>query len=435
MINMQLLGNKALRIAIIGAGISGLYAAHQLHKDHDIRLFEAADYLGGHSNTVTVLQNRQRIDVDTGFIVYNERNYPLFTALLNQLGVGTQATDMSFSVSCRQSGLEYCGSSLNNIFAQRKNLFKRSFHRMLLEILRFNKLSEKLLSAPASQSLEGFLKQHNFSGMVVDDYLIPMAAAIWSSNPRLILDFPAAYFGRFFDNHGLLSVKNRPQWRTIKGGSRNYVNAMTNKFADNIHLNAPVSNVQHVGNQVRVKVRNEQSELFDSVVFACHSDQALQMLERPTDAEQSILGAIGFQTNDTVLHTDKRLMPGNQRAWAAWNYHRTAERSDEVCVTYDMTHLQHLDTETPLLVTLNATEHIDPDTILKQFSYEHPIYDHASVAARNSLPDINGRRNTYYCGAYWGYGFHEDGVRSAENIVEAIRGSEDGKQLHLQRVS
>jgi len=424
-----------LRIAIIGAGVSGLYAAHLLHKDHEITLFEAADYPGGHSNTVTVQDQGKTVDVDTGFIVYNERNYPLFTALLNELDVDTTATDMSFSVSCRQSGLEYCGSSLNNVFAQRKNLFRRSFHRMLLEILRFNKMSEKLLAAPASQSLAGFLKQHNFSGMVVDDYLLPMAAAIWSSNPRLILDFPAAYFGRFFDNHGLLTVSDQPQWRTIKGGSKNYVDPLTAAFSDRIRLNAPVSKVQRIGDQVRVTVQNQQSELFDIVVFACHSDQALSMLEKPTTAEENILGAIGFQTNDTVLHTDRRLMPDNQRAWAAWNYHRVASQADEVCVTYDMSSLQHLDTSTPFLVTLNATEHIDPDKILRQFTYEHPIYDRAGVDARNNWADINGTCNTFYCGAYWGYGFHEDGVRSAEDMVAAIREMNDAKQLHLQRVS
>ena len=429
------MGRHKLRIAIIGGGISGLYTAHLLQKQHDFKLYEAANYVGGHSNTVEVEIQGDTVAVDTGFIVYNERNYPLFTALLDELGVATLATDMSFSVSCRQSGLEYCGTSLNTLFAQRRNIFRRSFQRMIFEILRFNKLSTKLLAAPASQSLQGFLKQHNFSGMVVDDYLIPMAAAIWSSNPSVILDFPAAYFGRFFDNHGLLTVNDQPQWRTILGGSKHYVNKLTAQFIERIQLNSPVTRVQRLGDQIRVITKDKSADTFDAVVFACHSDQALKMLEKPSTDEQRILGAIEFQSNDTVLHTDKRLMPDNQRAWAAWNYHRIAKQADQVCVTYDMTALQHLETPLPLLVTLNATEHIDAKQILGQFCYDHPLYTHASVAARGEWDKINGVNNSFFCGAYWGYGFHEDGMRSAAKVVAAINELSDAKQLHIQRVS
>jgi predicted NAD/FAD-binding protein len=433
----QQVGEHKLRIAIIGAGISGLYAGHLLHKDHEITLFEAADYIGGHSNTVDVTVANQQISVDTGFIVCNDRNYPLFIALLEELGVETIDTEMSFGVSCRRSGLEYCGSSLNNLFAQRRNLLNGSFHRMLFDIVRFNNLAEKLLDAPPSQSLAGFLGDHGFSGMVIDDYLVPMAAAIWSSNPSLILSFPAAYFGRFFHNHGLLSINNRPQWRTVAGGSRQYVDALIKPFRDSIRVGTSVSRVRRFPNQVRVTTADGHLDTFDAIVLACHSDQALSMLEEPTEAERQILGAIRYQANDTVLHTDRRLMPANTRAWAAWNYHRMEADGDEVSVTYDMTNLQHLPLENPLMVSLNATRHIDPDTILRQFTYEHPLYDLESVAARSSWAEINGQNNTFYCGAYWGYGFHEDGVRSAANAVEAINTRymrENDSELHLQRV-
>jgi predicted NAD/FAD-binding protein len=422
-----------LRVAIVGAGISGLYAAHLLHKDHDITVFESADYIGGHSNTVEVTVEDRLISVDTGFIVYNERNYPLFTALLNELGVATQDTEMTFSVSCRRSGLEYSGSSLNTLFAQRRNLFRRDFRHMLTEILRFNKLIDELLAAPPSQSLAQFMNEHGFSGMVIDDYLVPMAAAIWSSKPELILEFPAAYFGRFFHNHGLLSVNNRPQWRTVVGGSRNYVNALTQPFRDRLFTRCAVTRIDREEQQVKITLSTGEQQQFDAVALTCHSDQALAMLANPTADERRILGAIPYQSNDTVLHTDRSLMPASRRAWAAWNYHRMAEDETEVSVTYDMTSLQHLGTSSPVLVSLNATDQIDPDTILQRFTYEHPIYDMESVAARQSWGEINGQHSTYYCGAYWGYGFHEDGVRSAADMVDALN-TRSHEELHLQRV-
>jgi len=411
-----------LRIAIIGSGIAGLYAAYKLHKKHDITVFEVNDYPGGHTHTVEASIDGVKTSVDTGFIVYNTRNYPLFTRLLNDLDIVTQEGDMSFSMSCKTSGLEYSGSSLNTLFAQRRNLFSPSFYGMLREIMRFNSLSNELLQAPAEQNLAGFLDQHRFSGTAVDNYLLPMAGAIWSSDPADILDFPAAYFGRFLHNHGLLTVNDRPQWRTIKGGSQNYVGPLIAAFREHVYLTSPIERVERSADHVTIKPRNQETQIFDEVVFACHSDQALSMLSDPTAAEQDILAAIGFQENDTVLHTDTSLLPDARLAWSAWNYHRFKNDGDGVSVTYHMSMLQKLDTTKPLLVSLNATDHIDPDKILQRLSYHHPVYTTKSVLAREKWQDISGQNRTHFCGAYWGYGFHEDGLRSATAVVDTIEG-------------
>ncbi len=410
-----------MRIAIVGGGIAGLYTAHRLHPHHDIQLFEAGIYPGGHTNTVDVTVDGVTTAVDTGFIVHNNRNYPLFTALLDELGVAAQDGEMSFSMSCALSGLEYSGSSLNTLFAQRRNLLRPSFYKMLSEILRFNGLSDRLVSAPPEQNLAGFLAEHDFSGPVVDDYLVPMAAAIWSSDPAEILDFPAAYFGRFFHNHGLLSVNDRPQWRTVCGGSRNYVSPLIAPFRDRVHLNAPIDRIQRGDGHVLVKPRNQEVQHFDQVVLACHSDQALRLLADASTAEREILGAIAFQDNDTVLHTDTALLPRSRRAWAAWNYLRFQSDVQQVCVTYHMSLLQKLHTPRPLLVTLNATDRINPDAVLQRIRYQHPGYNTAGVRARGRWQEISGVNNTHYCGAYWGYGFHEDGVRSGKAVADALQ--------------
>jgi len=391
-----------------------------LQHEHDITVFEAADYPGGHTNTVDVTVDGVTTAVDTGFIVHNDRNYPLFTALLEELGVAAQDGEMSFSMSCGLTGLEYSGSSLNTLFAQRRNLFNLRFLGMLREILRFNSCSDALLSAPPEQSLAQFLQQGNFAGPLVDDYLVPMAAAIWSSDPANILDFPAAYFGRFFHNHGLLTVNDRPQWRTICGGSRSYVAPLIAPFRDRVLLNAPVERVSRAADHAQVKIRGAEPERFDQVIFACHSDQALGMLDDPTPAEREVLGAIPYQPNDTVLHTDTALLPRSKLAWSAWNYHRFESAATEVCVTYHMSMLQQLTSPRPLLVSLNATDRINPETVLQRIRYEHPVYDTASVAARGRWHEISGSNNTHYCGAYWGYGFHEDGLRSAKSAVERM---------------
>jgi predicted NAD/FAD-binding protein len=404
----------------VGGGISGLYLAYLLYQQHDVTVFEAGDHAGGHTHTHDVDIEGTAVAVDTGFIVHNDRNYPLFVDLIKQLDVAAQDGDMSFSMSCDLTGLEYCGSSLNTVFAQRRNLFRPRFITMLREILRFNGLQTALLAAPAEQNLAEFLGGHGFSGPVIDDYLLPMAAAIWSSKPAEILDFPAAYFGRFFANHGLLSINDRPQWRTISGGSRAYVEPLIAPFRDQVRLRTPVTRVERRAGQVSVAATGMPAEVFDAVVFACHSDQALAALGDPTGAEREILGAIPYQPNETILHTDISLMPGNRRAWASWNYHRFVSDEQQVCVTYDMTHLQQLQAPQRLLVTLNATDRIDPAKILRRLNYAHPVYNRASVAARGRWREISNSNNTHYCGAYWGYGFHEDGLRSAVAVARDL---------------
>jgi len=402
-----------------------LYAARLLYNQHEITVYEGGDYAGGHTNTVMAEIDGVTTPVDTGFIVYNERNYPLFTRLLNELDVTTQRGDMSFSLSCRNSGLEYSGSTLNTLFAQRRNLLRPSFYKMLAEIARFNRLQDELLAAPATETLADYLQRHNFSGPVVDDYLVPMAAAIWSAEPASILDFPAAYFGRFFANHGLLSINDRPQWRTIVGGSSNYVAPLIEPFRDRVRLKHPVSAVTRTDSGVKITA-NGQTENYDQVIIACHSDQALQMLTDPNAAEREILGAIPYQPNETVLHTDTRLLPEKKLAWAAWNYHRFSGAENQVSVTYHMSMLQKLDSPLPLLVSLNATGQIDPAKILRRINYEHPVYDTPSVTARARWGEISGCNSTHYCGAYWGYGFHEDGLRSAAAVVASLTGANPG---------
>jgi predicted NAD/FAD-binding protein len=391
-----------------------------LYPHHDITVFESGAYAGGHTNTVDVTIGDETVAVDTGFIVHNDRNYPLFVALMNELGVATQDSEMSFSMSCEISGLEYCGSSLNTVFAQRRNIARPRFIGMLREILRFNKLSDRLLAASDDQNLAEFLAEHDFNGAIADDYLIPMAAAIWSSDPTEILDFPAAYFGHFFHNHGLLSISNRPQWKTIPGGCRNYIAPLSAPFKENVLLNAPVTRVERDANGVDIVTADSHRARFDAVVFACHSDQALGMLAQPTQAEADVLGAIPYQRNETVLHTDIGLMPRKRRAWASWNYRRFDHHSRQVSVTYDMTHLQHLQASERLLVTLNATDKINPNRVLRRIDYQHPVYNRHSVVARGRWQEISGVNRSYYCGAYWGYGFHEDGMRSAVAVAEQL---------------
>lgn len=416
-----MLREDPLRIAIIGAGISGLYAAHLLHRQHDITVFEAADYAGGHTNTLDVTLDGQPFAVDTGFIVHNDRNYPLFVALLEQLGVPAQDGEMSFSMSCERTGLEYSGSSLNTLFAQRHNLLRPGFYRMLFDILRFNRLRDELLNAPVNETLGDFLHRKQLAGAVVDDYLVPMAAAIWSSDPTHIRNFPAAYFGRFFANHGLLSIHDRPQWRTVCGGSRQYVEPLVRPFRERLRLNAAVEQVERRAEGVQIRSHGSEAELFDHVIFACHSNQALRLLTDPSPQETEVLSAIPYQPNDTVLHTDRRLLPMSRRAWAAWNYHRFSNEAREVCMTYNMSLLQRLPTPVPLLVSLNATHRINPDSILRRIRYHHPVYNQASVAARQRRDEISGINRSHYCGAYWGYGFHEDGMRSARDVVEKLQ--------------
>jgi predicted NAD/FAD-binding protein len=416
-----------MNIAVIGTGISGLVCGHLLHEEHDLTFFEANDYVGGHTHTVDVKQDGTSYAVDTGFIVFNDWTYPNFIRILDRLGVESQPTSMSFSVKIEKSGLEYNGASLNTLFAQRSNLFRPSFHRMIRDILRFNREAPALLAvAEASDqvTLMDYLRQNRYSEEFVEHYIIPMGAAIWSADPHRMRGFPARYFVNFFKNHGLLSVSNRPQWRVIKGGSREYVEKMIRPFRNRIRLSAPVEWIRRHEDHVEVKPCAGKPERFDHVIVAAHSDRALRMLADPDNRERDILGAIPYQPNETVLHTDPTVLPKRRRAWASWNYHLLHEQKRPVAVTYNMNILQSLLARDPFCVSLNLNGQVAPDKTLQTFEYHHPVYTAAGVAAQKRWPEINGTRRTWFCGAYWGYGFHEDGVNSALRVCR-----EFGKEL------
>ena len=408
----------SLKIAIIGSGIAGNTIAHYLHAKHDITVFEAESHIGGHTHTHQVQHEGKTVNVDTGFIVFNDRTYPHFINLLNELNVAWQPSSMSFSVRCENTGLEYNGTSLNSLFAQRINLFKPSFHRMIRDILRFNKTSLELLADGNEIKLGDYLRQGNYSQQFIDQYIVPMGAAIWSTDAKQMLSFPARFFVRFFHHHGMLTVNDRPEWRTISGGSASYVYALTAPFKHKIRLNTPVESVRRLKTSVRVKPINGEEEKFDFVFFACHSDQALKMLLDKTAEETQILGAIPYQENTIFLHHDINLMPKRKLAWAAWNYHVTNPASNKVAVTYNMNILQGLQSVDPLLVTLNHTHDIHPDKVIKRLTYMHPVYTLAGAAAQARHSEISGINRTAYAGAYWRNGFHEDGVMSA---LEALK--------------
>ena len=409
-----------MNIAIIGTGISGLTAAWHLHREHRLTIFEANDYIGGHTNTVEAEFWGKTYAVDTGFIVYNDWTYPHFIELLAQLGVASQPTLMSFSVRCERTGLEYNGQDLNTLFAQRFNLFRPSFHRMLRDILRFNREAPALLEGDCEISLNDYLREQRYSREFIEQYIIPMAAAIWSAEPGLMGEMPARFFVQFFKNHGLLSVSQRPQWRVIQGGSRNYVGPLTAPFRDRIRLNCPVEWIRRQPNHVQVKTRHGPVERFDEVVIATHSDQALRLLADPTPREREILGAIPYQENEAVLHTDTRLLPRRKLAWAAWNYHLAEQPQTRVAVTYNMNILQNLDAPVTFCVTLNPSEAIDPARILYRTTYHHPVFTDAGVRAQARRAEISGVNRTWYCGAYWSYGFHEDGVNSGLAVADGL---------------
>jgi predicted NAD/FAD-binding protein len=409
-----------MKVAIVGSGIAGNVAAYHLSCEHQITMFEAADHIGGHSHTHVVDDRGQPVSVDTGFIVFNDWTYPNFIALLNELGVESQETSMSFSVKAR--GLEYNGTTLNTLFAQRRNLLRPSFLRMIRDILRFNRQAPALLDPNAPDvTLGEYLERERYSQGFVRHYILPMGAAIWSASTATIRAFPARFFVRFFHHHGMLSVNERPIWRTIRGGSARYVEKLTARFRERIRVNAPVDCIRRLGTHVLVKPRWGEAERFDQVVLACHSDQALELLADATPLEREVLGAIRYQPNDVVLHTDRSVLPTRQLAWAAWNYHLLDEERDRVAVTYNMNILQRLKTSEPLLVTLNMSDAIDPNKIIKRLRYEHPLYTAQGVAAQARHAEIDGVNRTYFCGAYWGYGFHEDGVVSALEMLKHFK--------------
>ena len=408
-----------MKIAIIGSGVSGNTLAWHLSKQHEVTVFEADGHIGGHTHTHEIEAFGKRYNIDTGFIVYNDWTYPNFIQLLETLGVETQSSSMSFSVHDESSGLEYNGTSLNSLFAQRCNLFRPSFLGMIKDILRFNKEAPALLDqAQTDMPFGEYLKVNRYGKNFIQHYVIPMGSAIWSASPNQMFEFPAKFFIRFFHNHGMLSVSERPEWRVIKGGSKAYVEKLTYAFKDNIRLNTPIESVQRNNDGVIVKPKNQAAELFDWVFFACHSDQALAMLEDASNDEIEILGAIPYQHNQIVLHTDINLMPKKKLAWAAWNYHLTEQPLNLAAVTYNMNILQSLDSPEPFLVTLNHTAKINPNKIIKTFHYTHPVFTPEGIAAQLRHADISGVNRTGYAGAYWQNGFHEDGVASALAALE-----------------
>jgi len=411
------------RIAVIGAGVSGLTAAWLLAEHHDVELFEAADYAGGHTNTEQVEAGGRTWPVNTGFIVFNDWTYPSFMKLMDRLGVASEVSDMSFSVDCHSSGLQYNGTSLNTLFAQRKNVFNLNFLKMIREILRFNKETRADLAdgqIPEGETLGEYLNRNRYSRYFRKNYIVPMGAAIWSA-PEIVLEqFPIRFFLQFFNNHGMLSVDDRPTWRVISGGSATYVTRMMERLGQKTHLNSPVTAIQRDDDGVTI-VTNGQSHRFDQVVLACHSDQALAMLSDPTERERDILGAIGYQRNDVVLHTDASVLPSNRTAWAAWNYMIPEHSTRPVSVTYNMNILQNFD-DAPetFCVTLNRSHDIAPDKVIKRFEYDHPVFTLDAVAAQQRYDEIGNHNRTHYCGAYWFNGFHEDGVRSALRVTKAF---------------
>jgi len=406
------------KIAIVGSGISGLVVAHLLHPDHEITLYEAGNHIGGHTHTHAVEQQGSPYQVDTGFIVYNEKTYPNFIKLLDRLDVATQASNMSFSVQSADTGLEYNGTSLNQLFAQRRNLLRPSFHRMVRDILRFyREAGELLVGCDRSTTLGSYLADNCYSDEFVRDHIIPMGSAVWSADPVAMREFPAQTFVRFFHNHGFLQHKQRPRWRVIQGGSQRYVEALIRPFADRIRLNSPVESISRYPDRVEIRAGNPELETYDEVIIAAHSDQALRILAEPTPAEKQILGALRYQQNETVLHTDDKLLPRTKRAWASWNYHLPRQQSQAPTVTYNMNMLQTLDSPRPFCVSLNREREINQAQTIRHLTYHHPIFDLKALDAQDRKKEISGINRTHYCGAYWGYGFHEDGVVSGLDVA------------------
>jgi predicted NAD/FAD-binding protein len=403
-----------MKIAIIGGGISGLTVAHLLCGEHEVALFEAGDYPGGHTNTLDVTHDGKTYAVDTGFIVFNERTYPNFIKLLARLGVPSQPSVMSFSAVCQTSGLQYSATNLDTLFAQRSNLLSIPFWRMLLEILRFNRASAELYnSSDLSLTLGDYLQARGYSKLFIEKFLTPMGAAVWSADPARFLEFPAAAFVQFFTNHGMLNVFDQPTWRVVVGGSRQYVAPLADPFRERIRLSTPVELVQRLSDRVIVTPRGGEPENFDHVVLACHSDQALAMLSDPSDVERELLGSIPYQRHDTVLHTDSRLLPSIPKARASWNCLLPRRQQESVVLTYWMNLLQTISAPVDFCVTLNSPQAIDPESIIRRLTYHHPVYSTAAFEAQKRRDEISGVNRTSYCGAYWSWGFHEDGVKSA----------------------
>jgi uncharacterized protein len=425
-----------MRIAVVGAGVAGLYAAWRLSQSHDVTLFESADYAGGHTNTVDVDWEGRAWAIDTGFIVFNDWTYPNFIAMLEELGVAWQPSDMSFSLACERTGLEYNGTSVNTLFAQRRNIVRPSFLRMIADILRFNARAKRWLrESKQDLTLGEFLSEGRYSQQFVEHYVVPMGRAIWSAEASAMLRCPARFFIGFFDRHGFLNVDDRPVWQTVRGGSREYVRALLRASRAQVRLSTPIESIRRQPNQVTLRTATGDVEHFDYVFLGCHSDQALRMLEQPSRAEGEVLAAMPYAANEAILHTDASVLPQRPLARAAWNYHLLRDPQEPVALTYDMNVLQGLEgAPTRFLVTLNHRRAIDERKILKTFQYAHPVYLPEGVAAQQRHRELNGAHRAYFCGAYWRNGFHEDGVVSAQNALAHFAEDQARAQLPLPRV-
>jgi predicted NAD/FAD-binding protein len=418
-----------MRIAIVGAGVSGLVAAHLLHREHELVIYEAGSYAGGHTNTIRVDTAHETHLLDTGFIVMNDRNYPNFTRLLAQLGVATQDTNMSFSVKGEDEDFEYAGTP-RGLFCQPSNLLSPRFQRMIADLLRFNRELRRLLArdetgvgvqdrAPHGESLQDFLVRRRFSEVFIRRLIVPQVSAVWSADPRQISSFPVRFLAEFFANHGMLGFRDRPRWSTVVGGSARYVEALTRPLHERIRLDSPVHSITRAENHVEIVAAGQQAERYDQVVIAAHSDQALAMLHDASEREHEVLGAIPYQRNEAVLHTDSTLLPRRRFARAAWNFHLLRDPKPLSTVTYYMNHLQRLRADRDFCVTLNRSEAIDPAKIIRTIDYSHPVFTPAGVAAQSQHGALGGfATRTHFCGAYWGWGFHEDGVLSALRACE-----------------
>ncbi len=409
-----------MRIAVIGSGISGLASAWLLSREHEVVLFEASHYLGGHTHTHDIELRGRNYSVDTGFIVFNHAHYPLLSRLFEELGVESQATTMSFSVHAEASGLEYNATDLDGLFCQRRNLLSPRFLGMVRDLMRFYREAPALLeTSDAGPAIGDYLAEHRYGAAFRDEHLVPMASALWSSPSSQILSFPARYLVQFMANHQMLQLGDRPQWRVVRGGSSKYVEALRARWSVKERLNCPVRAIHRDAEGVQVDSAVGR-ERFDQVVLACHSDQALALLADADPRERAILAAIPYQQNDTVLHTDARLLPRNRKAWAAWNVWLPGDPVQACTVSYCMNLLQGIQSPDPLVVTLNRSDAIDPARMLRRMRYHHPVYSHASVAAQARKAEIQGCNRTWFAGAYWGWGFHEDGIRSAVDVAEGL---------------
>jgi predicted NAD/FAD-binding protein len=430
-----------MKIAIIGSGISGISCAYYLRNACDVTLFESNDYLGGHTATKTIETDSGKYAIDTGFIVYNDRTYPRFIALLDELGIKGQATEMSFSIRNDNNKLEYNGHSIGTLFAQKRNFLNPRFYHLISDIVRFNNRAKANIdNEHGLQTLGDFLSHHQFGSYFANNYILPMGSAIWSTSINEMLNFPLPFFLKFFLNHGLLEINNRPQWYVVPKGSNSYIKAIESNIIDSIRLSTTVTKVQRLADGVLIDSHhaNGQSSTvhFDQVIFACHSDQALSLLADPSHAENELLSALRYQPNEVILHTDDSVLPKSKRAWAAWNFRMArSDRQDALPkVTYNMNILQGLQSPETFCVTLNDNSSINPEKVLGRYQYDHPQYSRQAVAAQQRRHEINGLNHSWFCGAYWYNGFHEDGLRSSQDVASSLKDLIDRRSVNYENV-